>query len=76
MRKIFKIFDRVMRCRFNDLGTLSKISKVFSEMHIDSKNSEKIHGYLWLLNIVLSIFFRTFGSELRLEKNKSCKTRF
>ena len=28
-RKIVEIFNKVMRCRFNDLGTLSKISTIF-----------------------------------------------
>ena len=49
-RKIFEIFDRMTRTDAI-IKTLPqhpiKNFKDLSKMHIDSKNSEKIHGYLW-----------------------------
>ena len=40
-RKIFEIFDKNFKKNFEDFRHF----KVFSRTHIDSKNSEKIHGY-------------------------------
>ena len=49
-RKIVEIFDRVPRSLKRHRITLSKILKIFLIFslftHINSKNSEKIHGHL------------------------------